>query len=344
MPDRNHFPEERDLTLNGSAQAAWHERAAAATRERFGCEVFVRAVVEVSNYCRENCAYCGMRRDNRALSRYRARHEQLAELLAHHCPASVTDVNIQAGEDPVAVKEVVLPLSRTLRRETPLGISVCLGTLTPALYDEIKAAGASIYIMKFEVADAAQYVRVEAPGTIDERLAHIRALAASGWKVSSGFIVGLPGQGPPELLANLRLASALPLHGCSVSPFIPGEDAPLADWPVANADWTLNCMAALRLTRPDWVIPAVSALNLAEKDGYRHGLRAGANLVTINLTPSDVRGDYVIYKRDRFIMTEERVLGAIAAEGLTPSKLGLAEYYRNGVTDAAASGAVSAAS
>jgi biotin synthase len=87
-------------------------------------------------------------------------------------------------------------------------------------------------------------------------------------------------------------------------------------------------VSALRLLRPDWVIPAVSAFNLAAPEGYRHGLRAGANLVTMNLTPAEVRGDYVIYKRDRFIMTEERVLQAIAAEGLVPAKTGLAEFYR----------------
>ena len=86
-------------------------------------------------------------------------------------------------------------------------------------------------------------------------------------------------------------------------------------------------MAALRLLRPNWVIPAVSALNLAEKDGYRRGLRAGANLVTVNLTPDQWRQDYVIYKRDRFIMTEARVLNAISAEGLTPSRIGLADFY-----------------
>jgi biotin synthase len=97
----------------------------------------------------------------------------------------------------------------------------------------------------------------------------------------------------------------------------------------SNPDWTFNSMAALRLMRPKWVIPAVSALNLAEKNGYRRGLRAGANLTTINLTPDDVRGDYVIYKRDRFIMTENRVLEAIANEGLVPSTRSLADHYRH---------------
>lgn len=315
--------------MTGAAQAAFHERAAAATREHFGSSVFVRAVVEVSNFCRENCTYCGMRRDNRQLKRFRARREQLAEMLLDHRPASVTDINIQAGEDPVAVREIILPLIRILRRETDLGISVCLGTLSPELYDELQDAGASIYIIKFEIGDAANYEKFQAPGKFDERLRHIRLLAANGWNVSSGFIAGLPGQKISDLLNNFEVARDLPLAGCSVSPFIPGSETPLENSAASNPDWTFNSVSALRLMRPDWIIPAVSAFNLAAENGYRRGLRAGANLVTINLTPDDVRDDYVIYKRDRFIMTEQRVLDAIAAENLSPSKIGLAEFYRH---------------
>jgi biotin synthase len=329
VPGQSYFPTEADLISVGAGQAELKERAAAATRRQFGREVFVRGVVEVSNYCRENCAYCGMRRDNRGLARYRANPEPLAELLLERRPASMTDVNIQAGEDPVAMRSVVLPLIKILRRETALGISVCVGTLSAELYSEMQDAGASIFIMKFECGDAAQYEQFEAPGTLAERLRHIRLLARSGWNVSSGFIVGLPGQTPRDLLRNFELARALPLQGCSVSPFIPGEETPLAGKATAGPDWTFNCVSALRLMRPDWVIPAVSAFNLAAKDGYRHGLRAGANLVTINLTPGDLRGDYVIYKRNRFIMTEERVLEAISSEGLAPSKTSLADFYRS---------------
>ena len=294
----------RLLWARGETQEALHERALAAARSRFGRNVFIRAVVEASNFCRENCVYCGMRRDNHSLDRYRARHDQLAELLVHHRPAAVTDVNIQTGEDPVAVREVVIPLIETLRRETPLGVSVCLGTLNASLYDELQAAGANIYILKFEIAGEKLYARTQAPGTLQERTDHIRLLAGRGWKVSSGFIAGLPGQTERDLLANFVLARQLPLAGCSVSPFIPGESTPLAAAPAADIDLTLNCMALLRLMQPDWVIPAVSALHLAEPgSGYRRGLRTGANLVTINLTPSDLRADYLLYKRDRYIMT-----------------------------------------
>jgi len=317
------------LQLRGDAQQTFHAEAAQAAQKRFGRRVFVRGVVEISNFCRENCTYCGMRRDNRNLSRFRAGHDQLAELLIHHRPASVTDVNIQAGEDPIAVREVALPLIKTLRRETNLGVSVCLGSLSTNLYAELKEAGASIYIIKFEMANPLRYAELRAPGKFEERIANIHHLAASGWAVSSGFIAGLPGQTEKDLLSNFSLARDLPLDGCSVSPFIPGDETPLAKSATGDVDLTLNCMAALRLMRPDWVIPAVSALNLAEPgSGYGRGLRTGANLVTINLTPSEMRGNYLLYKRDRFIMTEERILEAITGEGLVPSTQSLADFYR----------------
>jgi biotin synthase len=323
-------PEGSHLALSGSSQVAFHERAFAAAREQFGRDVFVRAVVEISNFCRQNCVYCGMRRDNRALGRFRADPRRLAELILEHRPASVTDLNIQAGEDPVAVRDVVLPLIAMLRRETNLGISVCLGSLKHELYDDLKAAGATIYILKFEVADPLLYERLQSPGTLSERVRNIRHLNSTGWSVSSGFIAGLPGQRSEQLLRNIQFAGELPLDGCSVSPFIPGDETPLSQERSPSIDLTLNCMAALRLLKPDWVIPAVSALNLAEPgSGYRRGLRTGANLVTINMTPSDLRNDYLLYKRDRFIMTEEIILNAIQTEGLKPSKTGLAQHYLN---------------
>ncbi len=329
MTDFGFFPDTDDLTATGSAQAALHERAGEAARAQFGREVFVRAVVEISNYCRQQCTYCGMSRDNRDLARYRANADHLAELIIEHRPDCVTDINIQAGEDPVAVREVALPLIRQIRRETNLGVSVCLGTLSHELCSALQEAGASIYIIKFECADAEKYAAYQAPGTLDERLELIRHLAATGWAVSSGFISGLPGQTATDLIGSLELAASLPLRGCSVSPFIAGENTPLAGNPRANVEWTLNTLAAMRLMRPQWVIPAVSAFNLAGHDGYRRALRAGANLATINMTPDDLRQNYVIYKRERFIMTTARVLDAIEAEGLVPSQRGLVEHYKN---------------
>lgn len=324
------FPSAQDLNLAGNRQQELHERAFQTAREHFGRAVFVRAVVEVSNFCRQNCVYCGMRRDNRALDRFRAAPDQLAELILEHRPASITDINIQAGEDPVAVRDVVLPLVRTLRRESHLGISVCLGSLRPEMYDELKRAGASIYILKFETSDPRLYEQMESPGTFPERIRNLEYLSKTGWNVSSGFIAGLPGQTSEQALRNIEFAATLPIDGCSVSPFIPGDETPLSQEASSPIDLTLNSMALMRLRKPDWVIPAVSALNLAAPgSGYRRGLRTGANLVTINMTPSDLRADYLLYKRDRFIMTEEIILNAIHGEGLEPSKVGLAQYYES---------------
>ena len=322
-------PAESDVHAEGRPQSELHAAAVAVARERFGNEVFLRGVVEVSNICRENCHYCGMRRDNRQLDRYRSRFEALAELLVHHRPAAITDINIQSGEDPVAARDLVLQLVRTLRRETNLGVSVCLGTLAPSITRELQEAGATMYIIKFEVSDPVLYRSLEAPGTLEERDGHIRWLQAEGWHVSSGFIAGLPGESSRAALQNLEFAAQLPLIGCSVSPFVPGDETPLSSSPAANLDLTLNCMASLRLMRPDWIIPAVSALNIAGPEGgYRRGLRTGANLCTINLTPESVRSDYLLYKRDRFIMNEARILEALEAEGLRPSTTSLAEHFR----------------
>lgn len=319
------------LRVNGSveAQEVFHARAAAARDAVFGRQVFVRGVVEVSNYCRQNCHYCAMRRDNLQLARYRLAADEVADLIIHHRPASITDIDIQAGEDPVAVREVVLPLVRELRRRTDLGITLCLGTLTPCQYDELREAGGEYYVLKIETGNAKHYRLLEAPGTLDRRVDAIRYLAGTGWKVSSGLIIGLPGQTAEHVRQSLQSLTELPLAGCSVSPFVAGEQTPLEDKPDGSIDLTLDCVAWMRLTSPHWIIPAVSAMKLVSESGYVRAFQAGANLATINLTPREVRGNYPIYKRDRVIMDEELVLSAIDQAGCQPSRIGVAEHLRN---------------
>lgn len=305
-----------------------HEQAQVVRDEVFGRRVFVRGVVEVSSYCRQNCHYCAMRRDNRLLDRYRLTADELAGLIIHHRPAAITDIDIQAGEDPVAVREVVLPLVRELRRHTNLGITLCLGTLSPYEYDQLREAGGDYYVIKMETGNADHYQSIGAPGTLARRVAAIRYLANTGWKVSSGFIVGLPGQTLAHVEQTLDLLAELPLAGCSVSPFVAGEQTPFVTAPCGDIDLTLDCVARMRLASPHWIIPAVSAMRLVSEDGYVRAFNAGANLATINLTPPAVRADYPIYKRGRIIMDEERVLSAIAEAGCELSRVGIAEHVR----------------
>jgi len=161
-----------------------------------------------------------------------------------------------------------------------------------------------------------------------KRVTAIRYLAGTGWKVSSGFIVGLPGQTPVQVEQTLDLLAELPLAGCSVSPFVAGEQTPFVGAPCGDIDLTLDCVARMRLGAPHWIIPAVSAMRLVSEDGYVRAFNAGANLATINLTPRAVRADYPIYKRDRIIMDEERVLSAIEEASCELSRVGIAEHLR----------------
>jgi biotin synthase len=223
------------------------------------------------------------------------------------------------------VPEIVLPLIETIRRETNLGVSVCLGTLDHKLFDELRQAGAAYYIIKIETGNAEHYRQMQSPGTFEKRLEAIHYLAATGWAVSSGFILGLPGQTPEMIDETLDLLGNLPLAGASVSPFIAGEQTPFAGQPTADFDTTLSCIARLRLRNPSYVIPAVSALNLVRQDGYVRALKAGANLATINLTPPANRDDYLLYKRSRHIMHEQRVRAAIEAADCAVSPVSLVE-------------------
>ena len=305
------------------------QRAGALRDELFGREVFVRGVIEVSNYCRQNCNYCGMRRDNRDLKRFRVELESLRDLVRHGLPDVITDLNIQTGEDTLGDREIVLPLIETIRQEKPnLGISVCLGTLDHKLYDQLRAAGASYYIIKLETGNREHYHAVQAPGNFDQRLAAIRYLAETGWSVSSGFILGLPGQTPEHIEESLELLGELPLAGASVSPFIAGEQTPFSNQPSGDFEKTIECIARLRLRNPSYIIPAISALNLVGENGYVRALKAGANLATINLTPATNRDDYLLYKRKRFIMHEQRVKDAIEQAGCTISTVSVAETMR----------------
>src|SRR5271154_2012085 len=210
-------PSAHPFSSAGHEDRALEQRAGALRDEVFGREIFVRGVIEVSNFCRQNCHYCGMRRDNRSLHRFRVELETLRELVRHGIPDIITDLNIQTGEDTVGDREIVLPLIETIRKEKPhLGISVCLGTLDHKLYDELKQAGASYYIIKIETGNRGHYREIRAPGSFDQRVAASRYLAASGWSVSSGFILGLPGQTAAQIEETLELLSELPLAGASV--------------------------------------------------------------------------------------------------------------------------------
>lgn len=302
-------------------------REALKEKERvFGNKVFVRGVIEVSNYCRENCNYCGMRRENRSLKRFRISRDRIIEIISQGLPKIVTDLNFQAGEDPRVIEEIILPVIHYVRAHTSLGVSLCLGTLSSSHYAALQSAGASYYIIKLETTDTDHYRRLSAPGTLEERLRAVQELAESGWNVSSGIILGLPGQTLEMVAAAIQFLRSLPLAGVSVSPFIPGEETPLSGEKPPDPEAVLNAVAILRLANPDRILPAVSAMNLLGEDQYVEALRSGANLVTMNLTPEKQQADYLLYAKRRFIMNQRRIENALRQAGGEASTISLAEF------------------
>ena len=264
-------PTAEDLTARGAKQTALHERAVGATRVQiFGRQrLCARGCRGFKLLPRELLPTAACAATTVTLARARARHDELAELLIQHRPAAVTDVNIQAGEDPVAVREIVLPLVRHVaarNRSRHQRLSRHAGLRR--IYDDLKAAGASdLYYEVRNRRRAAIRIRFKLPGNLDGTSeATSGGSPANGWNVSSGFIAGLPGPGDVGLVEQpAGWRGELPLHGCSVSPVCARRMTPRLP-PPRPATWkpTLNCMAVLRLMRPDWVIPAVSALNLAQ--------------------------------------------------------------------------------
>ncbi len=305
------------ITARGDAQRRLHERAAAIRDRVFQRSVVVRGVVEITNICRVNCDYCPMRRDNtRRNTLYTLDGEQILSAASAVRDAGINAIVFQGGEIPQTTRLVadVLPQVRALfddRVEVLLG----LGVKTEAEYALLKDRGANTYILKHETSDARLHRRSREE-ELDTRLNAIRTLLRLGYRVGSGCIVGLPGQSLESLADDILLAQSLGVHMCSASPFVPTPDTPLADAARGSTSHTLNAIAAMRIVNPDWLIPTVSALEQQTPGGQCAGLRAGANVITVNFTPAERRQDYLIYGNSRHIVATDYVHRQLETAGL----------------------------
>lgn len=305
------------ISAEGSAQQQLHAQAAAIRDRVFQRSVVVRGVIEITNICRVNCDYCPMRRDNtRRNTPYILDDEAILSAARAIRDAGVNVVVFQGGEIPQTTRILLnlLPRVRQLfddRVEVLLG----LGVKSEAEYRALKERGADTYIVKHETADTALHrgIRQE---DLKVRLTAIRTLLRLGYRVGSGCIVGLPGQSLESLADDILLADSLGVHMCSASPFVPTADTPMADAAPGSLSRTLNMIAAMRLMNPSWLIPTVSALEQQSAGGQAAGLRAGANVITVNFTPADERRKYLIYGGTRHIVGAEHVQRQLDAAGL----------------------------
>ncbi len=271
--------------------------AADRVRQRaVGTRVFLRGLVEFSSYCRCNCLYCGLRRDNKNLARYRLSDADILAAARRAAREGMDTVVLQSGEDPANTRERIARLVGMIKNETGLAVTLSLGNRSTASYRTWKRAGADRYLLKHETADPRLYALLHPGDTLARRLDALRRLRDLDYETGTGFIVGLPGQTDEILRRDVELVRKLEVRMCGAGPFLPQRDTPLAAAPPGSAETTLKIMALLRLRVPGLNIPVTTALaSLIPQEGHRLALEAGANVIMPGFTPDGQRAHYRIY-------------------------------------------------
>lgn len=275
-------------------------------------------MVEVSNVCHQKCNYCSIGSATRD-AEYVIGQGDFLEIVGHVQARGRRCLLVQSGENraPEFVDAVCACVAETRRRFPEVTVILCLGNLSRAQYAALRAAGGDRYILKFETSSPELYRRSKPNDTLEQRLECLHHLEELGFGVGTGNIVGLPGQTPADLVADLRLLGTMSLTMMSCSAFIPGEQTPYRDNPPGDLETTLNYMALMRVLYPDVLIPTTSSLEKVGAHGQYRGLLAGANAVTIHDgTPARLREHFPIYSANRFVPDEAHIMGIVQRAGL----------------------------
>jgi biotin synthase len=304
------------LAARGAEQLQLHDRAAAIRDESFGRQVVRRGVIEIGNPCRVDCGYCPMRRsNNRENDQFFMTSDEILRRSEAIHSAGIDVVLLQAGESPKAVDRAADAIPRMMAAfDGHLEIILNLGSLSFAMYKSLADLGAKTYILKHETSsDELHYRHRSEP--LSERMKHWYLAREAGFRMGTGIISGLPGQDYDSLADEIVFIRSMDPDMISVSPFVPAPNTPLADFPAGSVDDALNFLALTRIEHPHALIPSVSALEKNAQGGQAAGLRAGANVMTVNFTGS-LQHKYLIYGKDRFVVMADHVQTILSNEGM----------------------------
>jgi biotin synthase len=294
---------------NPERLAGLWRRADETRRRHVGDAVHLRGLVEISNYCTRQCAYCGLRAGNLQIPRYRMLADEILEAARQAVKFGYGTIVLQSGEDYGLTTRWLAELIRQIKRETPLAVTLSLGERSNRELAVWREAGADRYLLRFETSDRHLFHEIHPPkGTRPcDRLGILRRLKALGYEVGSGIMVGLPGQTFASVANDIEVFRELDLDTIGIGPFIPHPGTPLGlgfnIFPPVNGEQVPNhelmvykVIALTRLVRPDANIPATTALaTINKKHGRELGWQRGANLFMPNLTPLKYRRLYEIY-------------------------------------------------
>ncbi len=289
-----------DLTLllgleDAGSLGALGAAADTVRREAVGDAVYLRGIVEFSNFCRQNCLYCGLRRDNRDIARYRMEEDSVLATVHRIRDRDIGTVVLQSGEDPSYTRSDLCRIIGRIKDETGLAVTLSVGERSRDEYRAFREAGADRYLLKHETASPELYRQLRPGCELEQRLRCLKDLRDLGYEVGAGNMVGLPGQTPEILADDLLLLRSLDADMLGIGPFIPHPGTPLAGLPGGDLEKTLRVLALARLLTRNTNIPATTALGTLHPEGRIRALRAGANVVMPDFTPEALRARYDIY-------------------------------------------------
>ena len=273
---------------------------AAARRVRehhYGKDVYLRGLIEFTNYCKNDCRYCGIRRSNTRAERYRLTEEQILRCCSQGYSLGFRTFVLQGGEDLSFTDDKICDIVSRIREKFPdCAITLSIGEKSRESYEAYKKAGADRYLLRQETSDPDHYRYLHPEElTIANRKRCLSDLKEIGYQVGCGIMVGSPGQTRDHILTDLRYMKDFGPHMVGIGPFIPHKDTPFADEKPGGLFDTLHLLAVIRLMLPEVLLPATTALGTIHPAGRELGLLAGANVIMPNISPGNVRGKYLLY-------------------------------------------------
>lgn len=267
-------------------------------REKYyGKDVYIRGLIEFSSYCKNDCYYCGIRRSNMQAERYRLSKEQILDCCKTGYELGFRTFVLQSGEDPYYSDDMICDIVCSIKSQYPdCAVTLSIGEKSEESYRRYFESGADRYLLRHETANPEHYSKLH-PSELSakHRQDCLRILKQIGFQTGAGFMVGSPYQTAENLAEDMLFIEELKPEMVGIGPFVAHHATPFADMPQGTAELTLFMLGLIRLALPDVLLPATTALGTIHPTGRELALKAGANVVMPNLSPTDVRKKYLLY-------------------------------------------------
>ena len=273
------------------------QKAFEARTSVYSNKVFIRGLIEISNICKNDCLYCGIRRGNKNCSRYRLTADEIIECCKEGYSLGFRTFVMQGGEDNYFDDTVLCEIIKKIKSEYPdCAVTLSLGERSRESYQRLFNAGADRYLLRHETANEEHYRKLHPDSmSFSRRMGCLRNLKEIGYQVGCGFMVGSPFQTTADIAQDLKFIEEFSPDMCGIGPFIPHKDSPFANYEAGSAELTCFLLSVIRLIKPNILLPATTALGSLNSDGRENGIKAGANVIMPNLSPKTVRKKYELY-------------------------------------------------